>query len=61
MKQYIIKLHMTATYTAVVEGDFQNEGEALDAARNQMEDADNIEFTLGNEQEAEIVNVYCYD
>ena len=52
---------MKATYIAVVEGEFQNEGEAYEAARNQMEDADPAEFNIGDEQECEILSVNCFD
>ena len=55
--RYVIRLNYTATYTAVVEGDFRNEGDALDAARNQAEDADMNEFSLEEEGRAEILEV----
>lgn len=58
--RYTVKLNMKATYIAVVEGEFKNEGEALEAARNQMEDADPSEFNFCDEQECQIMNVY-YD
>lgn len=61
MKRYTIRLNMKATYIAVVEGEFQNEGEAYEAARNQMEDADPAEFNIGDEQECEILSVNCFD
>ena len=57
MSRYTIKLNMKATYIAVVEGEFRNEGDALEAARNQMEDADPSEFTIGDEQACQILEV----
>ena len=57
MTTYTIKLNMTATYIAVVEGEFKNEGEALEAARNQMEDADPSEFNFCDEQECKILRI----
>ena len=48
MSRYTIKLNMKASYIAVVEGDFRNEGDAYEAARNQMEDADPSEFVIGD-------------
>ena len=40
MSKYTIRLNYTATFTTTVEGDFRNEGDALDAARTQAEEAD---------------------
>lgn len=57
MSRYTIKLRMQASYIAVVEGDFRNEGDAFEAARNQMEDADPSEFTFGEEQACQILEV----
>ena len=57
MSKYTIKLNYTATFTTTVEGDFKNEGEALDAARNQAEDADPEEFVIGDEQVSQILEV----
>ena len=58
MSKYTIKLNYTATYTTTVEGDFKNEGDALDAARNQAEDADMNEFVIGDEQVSQILEVH---
>lgn len=55
MSRYTVKLNMTASYIATVEGDFRNEGDAFEAARNQMEDADPSEFIIGNEQACQIL------
>jgi len=57
MSRYTIKLNYTASYTAVVEGNFRNEGDALEAARNQAEDADINEFVIGEEDTAQILEV----
>ena len=58
MSKYTIRLNYTATYTTTVEGDFRNEGDALDAARIQAEDADPDEFIIGDEQNANILEVH---
>ena len=58
MSKYTIRLNYTATFTTTVEGDFRNEGAALDAARIQAEDADPDEFTIGDEQQANILEVH---
>ena len=58
MSKYTIRLNYTATYTTTVEGDFRNEGDALDAARIQAEDADADEFVIGDEQQANILEVH---
>jgi hypothetical protein len=57
MARYTIRLNFSATYTATVEGNFKNEGEALDAVRRQAEDADADEFVIGDEQNANILEV----
>lgn len=57
MSRYTIRLNFTATYTATVEGNFKNEGDALDAVRRQAEDADADEFVIGDEQCANILEV----
>ena len=57
MSKYTIKLNYAATFTTTVEGDFKNEGEALDAARNQAEDADPEEFVIGDEHVSQILEV----
>jgi hypothetical protein len=48
-------MNYNAAYTAVVEGDFKDEGEALDAARKKAEDADMNEFTLTSEESSQIL------
>ena len=57
MTRYVIKMRYKASYIAVVEGDFRDEGEALDAARNQAEDADIEEFSIDSEEESVILEV----
>ena len=57
MARYPIRLNYSATYTATVEGNFKNEGEALDAVRRQAEYADADEFVIGDEQNANILEV----
>ena len=57
MSVYTIKLNYNASYTTTVEGDFRNEGDALDAARRQAEDADMDEFVIGEEQVSQILEV----
>lgn len=56
MGRYVINMNYVATYTAVVDGDFKDEGEALDAARKKAEDADINEFTLNRELESNIID-----
>ena len=57
MSQYTIKLNYNASYTVTVEGNFRNEGDALDAARNMAEDADMSEFNIEDEKESQILEV----
>jgi hypothetical protein len=57
MERYTIQLNYTATFTTTVEGDFRHEGDALDAARAQAEEADMDEFTIGEEQVSQILEV----
>jgi hypothetical protein len=58
MARYTIRLNYIATFTTVVEGEFRNEGDALDAAREQAEDADMNEFVIGDEQQSTILEVH---
>lgn len=53
--QYTIELNYVASIRVTVSGEFKDEGEALDKARNVAEDADMNEFTLGNELESRIL------
>ena len=57
MAKYTIRLNYTATFTTTVEGDFRNEGDALEAARLQAEDADGDEFVIGDEQQSNILEI----
>jgi hypothetical protein len=51
---YTIKLKYDCEITKVVEAN--DEGEALDKARNLAEDADMQEYTLLEEKESQIIN-----
>jgi hypothetical protein len=55
MATYTIKLNYTASFTTTVSGDFRNEGDAFDAARQLAEDADPNEFVIGDERECQIL------
>jgi hypothetical protein len=55
--RYTIRLNYQATYTATVEGDFRNDGDALDAVRKMAEDADPEEFVIGEEQASNILEI----
>lgn len=55
--QYTIQFNYNASITVCVEGDFKDEGEALDRARNIVEDADINEFNIGEERESKIISV----
>ena len=57
MNKYTIRLNYTASYVTTVEGEFRNEGDALEAARNKAEDADPNEFVIGDEQVSQILEV----
>ena len=53
MHKYTIQMNYNASI--VVEVLANDEGEALDKARDKAEDADIRQFTLGNEQESRIL------
>ena len=55
MSQYTIESKYVVTITHSVEAN--DEGEALDKAREIAEDADINEFTIGEERESKILNV----
>ena len=57
MKRYTIEFNYNASIVVHVEGDFNDEGEALDKAREIAEDADINEFTIGEEKESKILNL----
>ncbi len=57
MKRYTIEFNYNASIVVNVEGDFNDEGEALDKAREIAEDADINEFTIGEEKESKILNL----
>ena len=52
MGVYTIEVNYMATYTAMVEA--EDEGEALDKARTQAEEADIRDFNIHNEMESNI-------
>lgn len=56
MAIYNIELNYNARINVVVEGDFHNEGEAFDAAREIAENADINEFIITNELESKILS-----
>lgn len=56
MKKYTIQINYTASI--VVEVSANDEGEALDLARDKAEDADIRQFTLGNELPSKILRTY---
>ena len=51
--RFTIRLNYDASYTAEVVA--ENEGEALDKARNMAEDADMKEFVICGERESQIL------
>ena len=55
MAKYTVQMSYNATITLVVDAD--EEGEALDKARDIAEDADIRQFTICNENEAKIVDI----
>ena len=55
--KYTIEFNYNASIVVDVEGEFRDEGEALDKAREIAEDADINEFTIGEERESKILNV----
>lgn len=57
-RKYTIQLNYLATINVSVEGDFNDEGEALSKAREIAEDADINQFSLGEEKESRIISAY---
>lgn len=53
MNKYIIQLNYNASIT--VEVNANDEGEALDKARDKAEDADIRQFIIGSENESKII------
>lgn len=53
MRKYTIQLNYNASI--VVDVNAENEGEALDKARDIAEDADIRQFTIGGERESQII------
>ena len=56
-RRYTIEFNYNASIVVDVEGDFHDEGEALDKAREIAEDANINEFTIDEERESKILNV----
>ena len=56
-KRYTIQLNYLAAINVTVEGDFNDEGEALSKAREIAEDADINQFSIGEEKESRILQV----
>lgn len=56
-KRYTIQFNYLAKINVCVEGDFHDEGEALDKAREIAEDVDINQFSIGDEKESKILNV----
>ena len=54
--KYTIEFNYNASIVVDVEGEFHDEGEALDKAREMAEDADIRQFTIASENEAKILN-----
>ena len=57
MSKYTIRVSYLATLDVTVEGDFNDEGEALDKAQDIAEETDIQQFTLGAEKESQILRV----
>lgn len=57
MSKYTIKFNYNASIIVEVDGDFRNEGVALDKAREIAEDADINEFNISEEKESRILSV----
>ena len=53
MQKYVIEMNYNASI--VIEVEANDEGEALDKARDKAEDADIRQFTLGKENESRIL------
>ena len=56
-RRYTIEFNYNASIVVDVEGEFHDEGEALDKAREIAEDANINEFTICEERESKILNV----
>ena len=55
MNKYIIRINYVAYIDIPVEGDFANEGEALEEARTKAEECDKSDFTFGEELNSNII------
>lgn len=56
MNKYTIQMNYNASIIVEVLAD--NEGEALDKARDKAEDADIRQFTIGSENESRIISTH---
>ena len=56
-RRYTIEFNYNASIVVDVEGEFHDEGEALDKAREIAEDADINEFTIGEERSQCTINI----
>lgn len=54
MSVFTIEVNYQATYTAIVEA--EDEGQALDKARTQAEEADIRDFNIHSEMESNIIS-----
>lgn len=55
-RKYTIEFNYNASIVVEVKGNFNDEGEALDKAREIAEDADIKEFTINKELESRILH-----
>lgn len=55
MARYVIRIGYKCHIDVPVEGEFRDEGEALEAARKVAEDADKNDFTWDEEIESKIL------
>lgn len=56
MSRYVIRINYVAHVDIPVEGDFENEGEALEKARTIAEECDKSDFIFGEELDSKILS-----
>ena len=56
MSRYVIRINYEAHIDVPVEGEFENEGEALEAARTIAEECDKSDFVFGPELNSNILS-----
>ncbi len=56
MSRYVIRIKYVAHIDVPVEGNFNNEGEALQAARTIAEECDKNDFIFGEELNSDILS-----